>query len=70
MIYVTGTYTSTPARRRGDGWTDAHNKPTTIIPRLLHEGKGEGTRKRDKAIVAGLGHNQDVLNIRSDTRAA
>jgi hypothetical protein len=57
-------------RGRGGGWTDVHDKPTTIIPRLLHEVKGEGTRKSDEAIVARLGHDERGLNIRSDTRAA
>ncbi len=44
-------------RGHGDGWTDAHDKPTAIIPWLLHEVKGELTRKRDEAIVAGLRHD-------------
>ena len=71
MINITSTSRSTPRTRgHGDGWTNAHDKPTATIPRLLHEVKGQGTRKLDEAIVTGLGHDQHILNIRSDTRPA
>jgi hypothetical protein len=51
------------------GWTDVHDKAAAVISRLLHEIKGKGTGKCDKAVVARLGHNEHGLNIGFDTRA-
>ena len=71
MVHITGTYTSNPrAGGCADGGTDAHDKPAIAIRRLLHEVKGEGTRERDETIIARLGYDQHILNIRLDAGTA